>query len=167
LAAGLAAAFDLPLLDKDDILEALFDAPELGNRLGRQELSRASDIVLMRLASRSNGAVLASHWRHPAETGESGTPIAGIAALSRAVVEVHCTCPPALALERFAARARHSRHQDGERDIDALTAQFERLAARGPLGLGALVEVDTSREYDLDAVIALTEAAFDNLDRSA
>ena len=57
LGRSLARALDLPLLDKDEILEGLFDSLGIGDAEWRSRLSRAADEVLCRLARESGGAV--------------------------------------------------------------------------------------------------------------
>src|SRR3954447_25374796 len=74
LGRRLAHALSLPLLDKDEILEALFDSPGVGDSQWRNRLSRSADVVFQRLADQTSGAILASFWKHPQVSGESGTP---------------------------------------------------------------------------------------------
>jgi hypothetical protein len=153
----LAHILGLPLLDKDEILEALFDSLGVGDAQWRNRLSRTADVVLQRLAGQTSGAVLASFWRHPQVTGESGTPTGWLPTLPGKVVEVHCVCAPAIAAARFSTRKRHDGHLDRDKGRDELVADFARLAALGPLGLGPLVEVDTGREVDFDGVLRQVE----------
>jgi hypothetical protein len=148
----LARALGLPLLDKDEILEALFDSLGVGDAEWRNRLSRSADEVLRRLAEQSAGAVLISFWRHPQVTGESGTPTDWLRSLSGKLVEAHCACSPAIAAERFLARKRHGGHLDRDKRKEDLVAAFEQLAAHGPLGLGPLVNIDTGQAVDLELV---------------
>ncbi|HEV7507697.1 MAG TPA: AAA family ATPase [Thermoanaerobaculia bacterium] len=157
LGLRLADALGLPLLDKDEILEALFEGLGVGDAEWRNRLSRSADVVLQRLAAQTAGAVLASFWRHPQVTGESGTPTGWISALSGRVVEVHCVCPAEVAAERFLARKRHAGHLDRDKSSDDLVADFVRLADLGPLGLGPLVNVDTGHAVDFDGVLRQLE----------
>jgi hypothetical protein len=159
LAAKLAEALGLPLLDKDDILEALYDGLGVGDMAWRQRLSRASDEVLRVTAGRSAGAVLTSFWRHPLAQGDAGTPTDWLAALSPRIVEVYCACPVELALARFQARVRHPGHNDAVRPAGDLRRKFNEDAARGPLSVGPLVRVDTTAVCDADAVTAAVRAA--------
>jgi hypothetical protein len=149
----LAQALGLPLLDKDDILEALFDSLGVGDDQWRNRLSRAADEVLRRLAEQTAGAVLTSFWRHPQVTGDSGTPTGWLSSLSGKIVEVYCVCSPEIAAERFSARKRHEGHLDRNKRSDDLLTDFVELAARGPLGLGPLVSVDTSHAIDFDDLL--------------
>lgn len=147
----LAAALRMPLLDKDDILEALFETAGPVDAEKRSQLSRASDVVLARLSAASSGAVLVSHWRHASSLEDSGTPIGFLRSLSTHIVEVHCVCPPEIAVQRFTSRQRHPGHNDGER-APRLVAQFQHLAGQGPLGIGRTVVVRTDRPFDFDFV---------------
>jgi len=146
LARRLAPALGLPLLDKDDVLEALFDSLGIGDAAWRTRLSRSADEVLRRLATQMEGAVLASWWRHPKAEGESGTPIEWLSSLPAKRVEVYCACEPRIAAERFLGRTRHAGHLDGTKDREGLAAEFERLATLGPLGLGMVVRASTDGE---------------------
>ncbi|HSS52466.1 MAG TPA: AAA family ATPase [Thermoanaerobaculia bacterium] len=157
LGRRLAGALGLPLLDKDEILEALFEGLGVGDTQWRNRLSRSADVVFQRLAEQTAGAVLASFWRHPQVTAESGTPTGWLSALSGKVVEVHCVCPPEAAAERFLARKRHDGHLDRDRGRDDLVAGFVRLAALGPLGIGPWIDVDTGHPVDFDGVLRLVE----------
>ena len=141
------------MLDKDDILEALFDGLGVGDTEWRHRLSRAADEVFSRLAEQTAGAVLASFWRHPQIAGDSGTPTGWLSSLPGKIVEVHCICSPEIAAERFAERKRHDGHLDRDRNKEELAAAFVRLAAHGPLGVGPLVDVDTGRAVDLESVL--------------
>ena len=143
LARRLAPALGMPLLDKDDILEALFDSLGVGEADWRQRLSRSADEVLRRLATEMDGAVLASWWRHPKAESGSGTPIDWLSSLPGKRVEVYCACEPRVAAERFLGRTRHAGHLDSTKDREGLAASFERLAAFGPLGVGTVVRAST------------------------
>ncbi|MBW8878808.1 MAG: AAA family ATPase [Acidobacteria bacterium] len=160
LGCRLAAALGLPLLDKDEILEALFDGLGVGDAEWRNRLSRSADVVLQRLADQTSGAVLTSFWRHPQVSGESGTPTGWLSSLSGKVIEAHCVCSPEIAAERFSARKRHDGHLDRTKSRDELVAAFVQLAAHGPLGLGSLVNVDTGLEIDFDGVVRQLENHF-------
>lgn len=160
LATKLANALRLPLFDKDDILEALFESAGPVDLAKRHQLSRMGDDVLARIASASQGAVLVSHWRHEGADGGSGTPVAWLSALSANMVEVHCVCPPEVAERRFKARQRHPAHNDAER-APSLASQFHQLARRGPLRIGWVISVATDEPYDLPALL---EQVRDRLD---
>ena len=153
LGRPLSASLSLPLLDKDDILESLFESIGVETPEERSRLSRASDAVLCSVAKTSQGAVLSSFWRQPSLSATSGTPTDWLGGVPDGmVVEVLCDCPPRLSAERYAARGRHRGHFDVRKKRDDLIWQFEQLAAAGPLGLGPLLRVDTTATVDVETV---------------
>jgi predicted kinase len=152
LAVKLAQALGLPLFDKDDILEALFEGVGPVDPAERQRLSRASDEVLARISAASQGAVIVSFWRHESAGGMSGTPVAWLKALSASLVEVHCVCSPEVAEQRFRARRRHPSHNDDAK-APGLAAKFRQLAELGPLGLGATIQAPTNGPSDLGGLV--------------
>lgn len=144
LAAALAAELGLPLLAKDEIKEALMDG------LGRPEtvaesrrLGRAAVLAMLRVAHGCPGAVLDSTWFSYA------LPLARM--LPGQLVEVHCMVPLDLARARYQARAgsRHAGHLDAIRSGEELWDEPSR-----PLGLGPVVEVDTSGPVDITQLVA-------------
>src|SRR5262245_21187082 len=74
LAHRLAPALGLPVIDKDDILERLFESKGTGDHVWRRALSRESDRILHSDAEASNGAVVVSFWHQPGMSADSGTP---------------------------------------------------------------------------------------------
>ena len=153
LSRGLAVALSLPLIDKDDILEVLFESLGVGNDDWRQRLSRASDEILERLARSSSGSVLTSFWRNPQISTHSGTPTDWITAASRCVIEVYCVCDPEVAAARFINRVRHRGHLDSGKQYEDVVSNFRSLTALGPLGIGGLLQVNTSGEVNLGEVV--------------
>lgn len=158
----VAAALGLRFLDKDDLLEASFP-PGVVGPAERARLSRAADGVFRVTAEAwaadpaGPGLVLVSFWRHPSFTAFSGTPIDWLPALVRPgeeLVELYCTCPPAVASARFLARRRHRGHGDAARDPAEVLAGLERQHAMGPLGLGRLVVADTTAVGGEEGVLA-------------
>lgn len=142
LARSLAQELGLPLLDKDDFLEALFPTTGVHEEASRRQLSRQADAELQHAAMRLQGAVVTSWWRHPSSTSDSGTPVAWLSSLAT-VVEVYCRCSAAVAASRFLARSRHPGHLDALRTHAELVETFRRQESLGPLGLQRCVVVDT------------------------
>jgi hypothetical protein len=70
------------------------------------------------------------------------------------LVEVYCTCPPAVAAARFQARRRHPGHHDQRHTTEDVLDQFTRLDAEGPLHIGHLIHADTSDDIDPGSVAA-------------
>jgi AAA domain len=151
---AVAAALGFPILDKDEILEALFDTEGTGNAEWRTRLSRAADKTLQEMALRSNSAVITSWWRHPLSRVNSGTPVEWLSSLPGLVVELHCVCSPQVAAERFLARKRHEGHLDYLKTPDEVLTGLQEHAALGPLGIGRLVMVSTEQSVDLTVLLA-------------
>jgi glucokinase len=154
VARRLAPILGLSVLDKDDILDALFDSLGVGDAAWRSKLSRAADEVFCRVAPSLGEAILVSWWRHPDATGDSGTPTTWLQSLPGGVLEIHCVCPPQLAAARFAARQRHAGHLDAMRDVQSIAEEFERVAVLGPLGFAPVLQVSTDPERDLSELVA-------------
>ena len=153
LAQQLSPALGLPLLDKDAILEQLFESKGMGDSEWRRSLSRESDLMLQTEAATSRGAVLVSHWHLPGMPSDSGTPTGWICRLSNKVVNVSCECPAEVSAERFADRKRHPGHLDDERSRVEILASIREIASFGCLDVGPRIDVDTSQPPDLDGVL--------------
>jgi shikimate kinase len=151
----LSERLSMPLIDKDAILEALFDSMGCDERDQRYRLSRASDEVLYALAESSGTAVLVNWWDH-------ATAPARLRAISSSLVEVFCDCPVELAAARFAARRRHPGHLDDLRSPEEHEQGIRRMreAFQGPLRLSEpVVTVDTSRPSAPDSVVERVRSA--------
>ncbi|MBI4941504.1 MAG: AAA family ATPase [Actinobacteria bacterium] len=165
LAGPLATALGLPLIGKDVVKEALYDAlpvpPDARTPDGALAWSRtlgAAAIRLMwRLAADAPRVVVETNFR-PRDPRD----LAHVAGLRRPVVEVHCACPPDVARRRYADRARDPRRHAGAHPLAALPAdayaEFD-----GPAGLGPVVVVDTTRAVDVGHVAAQVTALLERL----
>jgi predicted kinase len=137
IAAPLAEQLGLPLLARDSIKESLWDALGAGDLAWSRRLGGASAEVFWRLAAEARSAVL-DNFFHRAFARR-------LEALRGPIVEVHCSCPPELALERYQSRQRHPCHFDTSYGVDMFD-QWTRTDS-GPLALGGpLLEVDTTRD---------------------
>jgi predicted kinase len=163
LARELASALGLPLLDKDAILERLFESRGPGDATWRRLLSRESDQILQAEAIALDGAVLVSHWRLPGMPSSSGTPTAWLAELSSKVVHVHCECAPEIAAERFIQRRRHPGHRDEEKSHSEILAGIRSVALFGRLNIGPRVDVDTSQMPDFCVLLGEIHKAIETL----
>ncbi|MGW8768539.1 AAA family ATPase [Streptomyces sp. NPDC055815] len=143
LARGLGAGLGLPVVDKDVILESLYDALGVGDQAWRHRLSRAADDVLYAVAADAGRAVLVNWWHRD-------TAPARLGALGGRLVEVHCACDAALAAERFRTRRRHPGHLDQELSPAQLAERVAAWSAHpGPLGVGGgALRVDTTGPVD-------------------
>ena len=161
LARVLAKELVLPLLDKDDFLESMFEGRTVGDLDARRKLSRAADRELRNRAEQSNGAIITSWWKHPTSPADSGTPTEWLASLQGLVVEVYCECSPVIAARRFVGRPRHPRHLDSRWSYPELLADFTEHASLGPLGVGRLVIAQTDREIEFSALTRAIEQAWE------
>jgi predicted kinase len=146
LAGPLAAALGLPLIGKDLIKEALFDALGTGDRAWSRRLGAASFEVLYAVAGALPAVVL------DANLGPEAGP--RLRAPDADLIEVFCRCPPEEVERRFAARAprRHPGHVDHQ-----LAPEVKAALAGGidPLRLGGpVLEVDSARPVDAARVAA-------------
>jgi predicted kinase len=142
LARGLAERLGLPLIEKDTIKEALFDALGTGDvdwsrRLGVATYGLLFVFVRQLLTAGEPLIAEANFFRGPAERNFAELP-------PHRLVQVHCSAPREVLVERYATRSgRHPGHLDHLR----LAELEERYAsgANGPLDLpGELIELDTS-----------------------
>ncbi len=147
IARGLAARLRLPLVAKDTIKEALFDGLGTGDLAWSQRLGEATYLAMLGLAEESVAAggslVLEANFIRGRE--------ARLAALPARFVQVHCSAPAEVLVERYGSRERHPGHVDSER-IDALREAVE-TGRHDPLELpGETIRIDTTRPADLDAL---------------
>ena len=142
----------MPLLAKDTIKEALFDALGTADRAWSKQLGAASMEVLFALAAEAPSAVLETFWRRPLAVDR-------LVALGRPVMEVHCACPAEVALARFRSRAAGDRHPGHVDDAIGEDEVAGWAADAGPLDIGGpLLGVDTTGPVDVAAVAAWVRA---------
>jgi len=153
LGRRLAPILNLPLIDKDDILNRLFASKGVGNAAWRRTLSRESDVILQQEASSSGGAILVSFWRLPGMPADSGSPTDWLDAPSHHVVNVHCSCELEVAASRFLQRRRHPGHLDDESSSADVLTSLRKLTLLPSLDIGPRIDVDTSQEPSLSDVV--------------
>jgi adenylate kinase family enzyme len=140
LAAPLATELGLVLLAKDEIKEALTGA--LGPPATIEEsrrLGRAAVMAMLAMARSAPGAVLDSTF-YP-------YTVPHLERLNGMLIEIRCRCPREVAQMRYLARSetRHPGHFDDERPPEELWNEHH----TEPLGLGPLIEVDTTVAVDV------------------
>jgi hypothetical protein len=74
---------------------------------------------------------------------------------------VHCSCPPELALRRYNVRVTHPVPVVNTLQLEAM-AEYDR-----PVGVGALVTVDTAVTVNVHAVAAMVRDCHDRIHRNA
>ena len=149
IARGLAARLRLPLIAKDTIKEALFDGLGTGDLAWSQRLGPPTFGVMLALAEEcvAAGASLVLE----ANFLRGGEVEARLAALPARFVQVCCSAPLEVLVERYASRKRHPGHVDSER-IDALREAVE-SGRHEPLDLpGETIRVETTGPVDLAAL---------------
>jgi predicted kinase len=142
LARALAQDLDLPLLSKDEIKESLFETLGVGDVEWSRRLGAAAMEILMLTAREVTSVII--------ECNFNPNYASRITDLARPVIEVFCRVSPDVATRRFASRIRHEGHRDAER----LREVESWIASARPLGLGPVLEVDTSAPLDRHDVCA-------------
>jgi predicted kinase len=154
IARELATRLRLPLIAKDTIKEALFDRLGTGDLAWSQRLGEATYLAMLRIAEETVQAgaslVLEANFIRGGE--------AKLAGLQARFVQLHCSAPFEVLIERYGSRDRHPGHVDSER-IEALREAVE-TGRHNPLDLpGATIRIDTSRPVDLDDLARRVRAA--------
>jgi predicted kinase len=148
LARLLATELELPLLTKDDVKEALFDALGTGDREWSRRLGGATYEVLFVVAERlletGTSCILESNF----------TKVEPFRMLPPArTIQIVCVAPSELIVERYSTRSRHPGHLD-----DVILEELHARLHNGewaPLDLECeLVEVDTSAPVDIRTLAA-------------
>jgi len=159
LAYPLAAALGLPLFAKDTIKETLHDVLGDEGPVTLPESRRfgaASMELLWRLARDAPACVLEANFKPAHERMRSM-----LTELSQGgqLVEVFCFCPPEEAARRYDTRGlgpeRHRVHH-------SLTLPPEvRAEYTGPMGLGQVINVDTTKPVDIGDLAVLINTELD------
>ena len=150
LAAALSARLKWPLISKDVVKEALFDALGTGDLQWSQRLGRAGHVVMYSLAATIPRVILEAHFQRGLAEPE-------LLALNRKIVQIYCRCPVDLAAERYRRRI-----DDPDRRLGHLLEHQSDEVIKGwmkdtptPLDLpnALLVEVDTTGAVDIATVV--------------
>jgi predicted kinase len=156
LARDLAARLELPLVEKDEIKETLFDTLGVGDVEWSQRLGSAVYPLIFLFARRLLAAgepliAEANFFRGDHERHFEELP-------AHRTAQLHCHAPLDVLLARYGSRPdRHPGHLDGSR-VDELVERYE-SGRNGPLDLdGELIEVDTTGPVDVDALAELLGA---------
>jgi predicted kinase len=150
LARGLAERLSLPLVEKDELKESLFDTLGVGDVEWSQRLGAAVYGLIFLFV----GRVLAAGRPVIAEANFfRGTQEAHFRELPpHRHVQIRCHAPLDVLLERYRSRpARHPGHLDDQRAAE-LVNRYE-SGLNGPLELdGERIDVDTSGPVDFDGL---------------
>ncbi|HZT85341.1 MAG TPA: ATP-binding protein [Gaiellaceae bacterium] len=149
VARELAARLRLPLVAKDTIKEALFDALGTGDLDWSQGLGEATYLAMLGIVEESVAA--GADLVVEANFVRGGDVEARLAALPARFAQVHCTAPLEVLLQRYAGRERHPGHVDAER-IEALGLAVE-AGRHDPLTLGGeTIRLDTTQPLNMAAL---------------
>ena len=161
LARPLAERLGFALLTKDDFKETLFTALDgaAGDLAFSRQVGAAAMELLWALAPRCPAVVLEANFRTKSdyERQKFAALIAGNADQPAAhVVEIHCRIPREEASRRFAERAREERHHPAHVLLELSPERM--MEYEEPFGLSPVVEVDTTKPVDVEALVARVEA---------
>jgi predicted kinase len=151
VARAIATRLRLALIAKDTIKEALFDGLGTGDLAWSQRLGAPTFLVMLALLEESMAAgasvVVEANFVRGSEFATR------LAALPARFVQVHCSAPLEVLLERYGKRERHPGHVDAER-IDALREAVE-SGKHDPLDLpGETIRLDTSEQVAIGDVLS-------------
>jgi predicted kinase len=145
IARPLARSLDLPLISKDVIKDALLDSFAVSDRAASIAAGRASIRIMYSLARDASAAVLDCNFERERARADLDT-------LGGPIYEIYCRCPLGTVQQRFLDR-QDDRHP-GHRIPDVPAALQEWASKYGePLGVGPVLEVDTSRPVAIDEII--------------
>ena len=158
VARALAPLLGLPIIDKDDILERLFDEKGIGDLAWRRQLSREADSILEAEVLNARGAIVVSFWNVAGMSSSTGTPTAWLKRLEPCVIHIQCWCPPEIAAQRYLERKRHPGHLDASQNADDVFGSIGSLSKLEPPEIGTRVVVDTTQSLTPQVLLAELEA---------
>jgi predicted kinase len=149
LATALSAQLGWPLISKDVVKEALFEALGTGEFQWSQRLGRAGHVVMYSLAATIPRVILEAHFQRGVAEPE-------LLALNRRIVQIYCRCPVDLAAERYRRRIGDPNRHPGHLPEHQSDQVIERWMKDTPTPLdlpdALLVEVDTTGPVDTGAL---------------
>jgi predicted kinase len=157
LAVPLAEALGFPLLSKDVIKEALFDAlghVEADESSSSRRLGGAAMELLWRLAAACPAVMIEANFRSSSEYERTR-----LTELARRPVEVYCRAPIDVVAKRYANRGAGTDHHPVHVARSLQPAAFEEF--QQPYGLGPVIEVDTTEPIDVDDVVQRVRSALE------
>jgi predicted kinase len=152
LAEPLARELGLPLFSKDELKETLFDSLGSGDPEWSRALGGAAVALLFVVMERELAAGRSLLVEANLVAGEAEPQLAALP--PHRAVQVHCTAPEEVLMERYAGRtSRHPGHDDANRAEEVLanirSGRHRALALDAPL-----IEVDTTAPAGAAAIAA-------------
>ena len=162
VAAALAEGLRFPLLSLDTVKEALGDSLGLGDEAWSDQLGDAAAEVIFTLAKAQPPAILEGWWRRERRDR--------VIKEFPGAMEVFCRCDGQLAEDRM-RRRRAARRHPIHRDVINPTildgfAEFSETVTPLDLG-GLLIEVDTTEDVDVRALVARVHEALSRRERGS
>jgi predicted kinase len=149
LAEELSRSLALPLIARDRIKEQLYETLGAGNaesssRLGAAAFALLFDLAAVLLEAGQSAILEANFFRGDAEPKFAALP-------NHRVVQIHCSAPLELLVERYTSRRRHPGHHDGEK-VNLLRERFDHHTHEALSLPGDTIRVDTSSPVDVAAI---------------
>jgi len=149
LATALSIQLGWPLISKDVVKEALFDALGTGDLEWSQRLGRAGHVVMYSLGAKCPQVILEAHFQRGIAEPE-------LLALNRRIVQIYCRCPVDVAAERYRRRIddpdRHAGHLPEHQSDQVMERWMNDVPTSLDLPNALLIEVDTTGPVDIGAV---------------
>ncbi|MEN6479531.1 MAG: ATP-binding protein [Anaerolineales bacterium] len=172
LASALAERLDLPLLTKDAIKERLFETLGWGGAERSAAYNRASVALLLDsarlLIATGRPFILESNLR---PDRDSAAYAALLCEHGTQAIQIHCSAPPEVLIERFQRRWEAGQRHPGHADDSAGASIADKIRAGiyGPLDLpGVLLSVDTAAGFaEQDTLLAEVQRHIEAIERAA
>lgn len=148
LAGFLSVRLDLPMLSKDAVKEAVHESIATADP---GAVSRASAEVIWRLLPGFPAGAVVDMWFDPIR--DAGVGVDGLrrAGCLDDTVEVMCSCPGAVAADRYRRRARSHAHRGPDHEtLDRIRRSAPLMV---PLGAGPALLVDSTKPFDIDSIV--------------
>jgi len=164
LAKQLQDNLDLPLMDKDTILDEMNIAFRTTNVEQRRHVSSAADQVFVAVAKQLGRGVLCTFWNHPASTTTPGTDALWLRTHTNRVIEVYCHCPAEISYERIQIRQQKKGTSESNRENLGynLLSEYKIEASLGPLNLGQLIIVKTDQPVKIESLVSQIHTLLEN-----
>jgi predicted kinase len=149
VATALRMQLGWPLISKDVVKEALFDALGTGDLEWSRRLGRAGHVVMYSLAQTIPQVILDAHFQRGIAEPE-------LQALDRRIVQIYCRCPVDVAAERYRRRIddpdRHPAHLPEHQSDQVIERWMNDVPTPLDLPKSLLVEIDTTGPVDIEAI---------------
>jgi len=160
LASKLADSLHWPWWSKDDVKELLFDSFGWGERATSENYSQVSNLLIIQFTDKllrsGKSVIIESNFRRSNE-------INAIRLLKQhygvKIIEIYCTAPDEIILQRFTDRVQNRSRHPGHVDDKYLIELRDVLESHqsGPLGIGEQLFVWDSIQGDYDNLLTMIQ----------